>query len=122
MIVVPLAGTWIETVAYAAGANNNAKVVPHAGTWIETYNIGDVTYDDGSFPSRERGLKRVGENARSIHMNVVPLAGTWIETYAVDTSKYTEGVVPLAGTWIETDILVHVTPISKSRSPRGNVD
>ena len=34
-IVVPLAGTWIET-GYTGTANPNHKVVPLAGTWIET--------------------------------------------------------------------------------------
>ena len=57
--VVPLAGTWIETLSAAEKSDMNC-VVPLAGTWIETLvslRLAHETY-------------------------VVPLAGTWIETTA----------------------------------------
>ena len=57
MTVVPLAGTWIETMdAWIAGLRKS--VVPLAGTWIET--------------SCNHLLCAL--------CFVVPLAGTWIET------------------------------------------
>ena len=57
IVVVPLAGTWIETVQDFISVIT-PRVVPLAGTWIET----ESTADGG----REK--------------RVVPLAGTWIET------------------------------------------
>ena len=57
-IVVPLAGTWIETFSHSP-EQVAAGVVPLAGTWIETESGGKQD--------------RTGR--------VVPLAGTWIETF-----------------------------------------
>ena len=100
-------------------------VVPLAGTWIETLtNISQRTTTILSFPLRERGLKHLdpvvdlpdpvvvplagtwietnpGTLCTGIIL-VVPLAGTWIETKSEISSQRTDGVVPLAGTWIET--------------------
>ena len=55
-------------------------VVPRAGTWIETDHLGNHPAPLSSFPVRERGLKRscAGVSLRSLR--VVPRAGTWIET------------------------------------------
>ena len=55
--VVPLAGTWIETVS-TISHSVIVCVVPVAGTWIETA----YGYEEGAVK------------------DVVPLAGTWIET------------------------------------------
>ena len=56
-MVVPLAGTWIETILRGA-AKYVKSVVPLAGTWIETGAMAAITSPVGmSFPSRERGLK-----------------------------------------------------------------
>ena len=57
VFVVPLAGTWIETTA-AAGAIGAAAVVPLAGTWIETPEPAGRMPACPSFPLRERGLKQ----------------------------------------------------------------
>ena len=57
-IVVPRAGTWIETMDFEKSMSS-VKVVPRAGTWIETYI---AFQNDSSFNF------------------VVPRAGTWIET------------------------------------------
>ena len=57
-IVVPLAGTWIETLL-SQTAQLIVLVVPLAGTWIETCRWEII----GNW------------------ITVVPLAGTWIETF-----------------------------------------
>ena len=57
MLVVPLAGTWIETYI-PADILQPKVVVPLAGTWIETMH----------------------KKLRRTETGVVPLAGTWIET------------------------------------------
>ena len=57
MLVVPLAGTWIETYGWNT-VRTSDSVVPLAGTWIET--------------SEHMCCHR--------YHAVVPLAGTWIET------------------------------------------
>ena len=78
--VVPFAGTWIET-QYDNIMKHFSKVVPFAGTWIETSVRYTVTVQFLSFPSRERGLKRIRTLATSDEYAVVPFAGTWIETH-----------------------------------------
>ena len=56
-------------------------VVPFAGTWIETWLLEEnVTLYQGSFPSRERGLKQEVLMRSTDLCAVVPFAGTWIET------------------------------------------
>ena len=55
--VVPLAGTWIETMEIS-GQSAGASVVPLAGTWIETMDLQKVAKSVESFPLRERGLKQ----------------------------------------------------------------
>ena len=77
-------------------------VVPLAGTWIETPSPECFPTDKLSFPLRERGLKHYFVPAKSSFFNVVPLAGTWIETDPIGETTTVEIVVPLAGTWIET--------------------
>ena len=56
MYVVPFAGTWIETIKDSF-KRAFFSVVPFAGAWIETPRIPDGRGGDMSFPSRERGLK-----------------------------------------------------------------
>ena len=53
--VVPLAGTWIETVVQTA-TNLKNSVVPLAGTWIETLQVVHGRLYLTSFPLRERVL------------------------------------------------------------------
>ena len=55
-VVVPYAGTWIETVLWK-GAMQNGAVVPYAGTWIET----------------------ISDHRKCTIIIVVPYAGTWIK-------------------------------------------
>ena len=80
-VVVPRAGTWIETsgAVYRPSAIN---VVPRAGTWIETSKINVSTLTN---------------------VSVVPRAGTWIETLTCVSHSSMIRVVPRAGTWIETE-------------------
>ena len=55
--VTPLAGVWIETLAWTFHALT-CRVTPLAGVWIETYRASWL----------------------SISISVTPLAGVWIET------------------------------------------
>ena len=56
--VVPLAGTWIETLKLDR-ISPGPYVVPLAGTWIETCKQMGFDFEEmQSFPLRERGLKR----------------------------------------------------------------
>ena len=99
------------------------KVVPLVGTWIETLLYAIYSTPFPSFPSWERGLKQSRLSRQSPQLVVVPLVGTWIETFRaiclVDPEKK---VVPLVGTWIETDIEAGEYVKLLRRSPRGNVD
>ena len=54
--VVPHAGTWIEITPTTVTRKVN-PVVPHAGTWIEISRYFTPFNANGSFPTRERGLK-----------------------------------------------------------------
>ena len=118
MLVVPLAGTWIETIENCGRKSRNF-VVPLAGTWIETKRrrIGSVRQTE-SFPSRERGLKLAFILGLLPSSDVVPLAGTWIETCDGRRMESVVDVVPLAGTWIETEvyeylgIIIYVVPLA----------
>ena len=62
-VVVPRAGTWIETAKERAKEASDA-VVPRAGTWIET----------------------AGTAHSLLMIGVVPRAGTWIETVSALTA------------------------------------
>ena len=55
-------------------------VVPRAGTWIETSKKENDMAIKGSFPVRERGLKHGKRTESLARYAVVPRAGTWIET------------------------------------------
>ena len=55
-------------------------VVPRAGTWIETLLLNILLFITASFPVRERGLKPPGIAELMEESEVVPRAGTWIET------------------------------------------
>ena len=56
-LVVPLAGTWIETINVPLYISSQI-VVPLAGTWIETpADTAGRSRGLQSFPLRERGLK-----------------------------------------------------------------
>ena len=54
--VVPLAGTWIE-IQNIRSSVKLIIVVPLAGTWIEIREVVLMANATMSFPSRERGLK-----------------------------------------------------------------
>ena len=47
-------------------------VVPLAGTWIETVLVKKVNELIGSFPSRERGLKRLDIPHKALHLRRSP--------------------------------------------------
>ena len=100
MLVVPLVGTWIETLFYLPVCKLYNRVVPLVGTWIETYLNIFLLLIIRSFPSWERGLKLLVKGCRRTLRSVVPLVGTWIETL----------------------IIPSCFPHDPGRSPRGNVD
>ena len=58
ILVVPRAGTWIETYHHLI-RKCLTFVVPRAGTWIETCIIKFFCRSFLSFPVRERGLKLI---------------------------------------------------------------
>ena len=88
IIVVPRAGTWIETPASRL-LQDQALVVPRAGTWIETTNSDwRILPACMSFPVRERGLKLLKTGPAGPHTPVVPRAGTWIETTHSNSFPY----------------------------------
>ena len=59
----------------------NKRVVPLVGTWIETVQCSFCSPCLlGSFPSWERGLKQLLQKGGADPDDVVPLVGTWIET------------------------------------------
>ena len=59
--VAPYAGAWIETVAGAVKAAEQAIVAPYAGAWIETrHTENNPCILLLSLPTRERGLKLGG--------------------------------------------------------------
>ena len=119
VVVVPLAGTWIETpAAYCFPAAllsfplrerglkhdvtqpsvRKVIVVPLAGTWIETTAITSFLFMPWSFPLRERGLKQeeiqVGEN---ITLSF-PLRERGLKPFLRKPGQKPAAVVPFAGT------------------------
>ena len=62
-------------------------VVPLAGTWIETRIVFLMYLLIQSFPLRERGLKRKSATILEHKKYVVPLAGTWIETMVSPSTR-----------------------------------
>ena len=62
MRVAPLAGAWIEiAVSFCIAAPHS--VAPLAGAWIEIEMHIVSVMENGSLPSRERGLKLVHINS-----------------------------------------------------------
>ena len=101
-VVVPLAGTWIETCC-ATDQRISTRSFPSRERGLKQQFRVAVHVLGESFPSRERGLKLHSELRKYTSYYVVPLAGTWIETsYGVNRIYKRSIVVPLAGTWIET--------------------
>ena len=91
--VAPLAGAWIEIIAFATDA--------------ETVM---------SLPSRERGLKFFLTIKRYTSIIVAPLAGAWIEIALPRAVCPHTPVAPLAGAWIEISIFLH-PPQSNAVAP-----
>ena len=54
-------------------------VAPFAGAWIEIGSRKGLYFIVWSLPSRERGLKLIGDLAKLLRQNVAPFAGAWIE-------------------------------------------
>ena len=142
-IVVPLAGTWIETQIINIFLTFSI-VVPLAGTWIETVEVRSTKHQDLVVPLAGTWIETFNFKARLPGDFVVPLAGTWIETlitrlvspvilsfpsrerglkrFCDHRLLRVHGVVPLAGTWIETRHSGTIEMLAARRSPRGNVD
>ena len=71
------------------------SVVPLAGTWIETLLYAIYSTSFPSFPLRERGLKPEQMQESGGQIPVVPLAGTWIETLlGMTQEEYDKGRSP----------------------------
>ena len=98
-MVAPLAGAWIE-INEITSLRSREAVAPLAGAWIEIFITLKGEEPCLSLPSRERGLKLIGDNDGAVRNRVAPLAGAWIEI----TSNRAKSHPPL------------------SRSPRGSVD
>ena len=99
--VAPLAGAWIEIVPPAFPLPVLYLVAPLAGAWIEILTFYPILCENGSLPSRGRGLKLLIEKPTRPLIIVAPLAGAWIEIYASCSPYTTHNVAPLAGAWIE---------------------
>ena len=83
------------------GMKNSEVVAPLAGAWIEMCDMeGFCINEDGSLPSRERGLK-YQQKENSIRGDIV---------------------APLAGAWIEMIMMRELKRSRQCRSPRGSVD
>ena len=78
-------------------------VVPRAGTWIETLisEAGEILLL-GSFPVRERGLKPKTEAGIRDVIRSFPVRERGLKRKNVKSDKELVLVVPRAGTWIET--------------------
>ena len=120
--VVPLAGTWIETFGALASVVL-MTVVPLAGTWIETREEKAAKLSNiMSFPSRERGLKPSQHDYIRQAPSSFPSRERGLKQLDFEEGEEVSKVVPLAGTWIETRGNRHDAARQKRRSPRGNVD
>ena len=121
-VVVPLAGTWIETCQIRYFVQSDL-VVPLAGTWIETRKYCVIEPESGkSFPLRERGLKPFIDCYSVTHNLSFPLRERGLKHMMHSGRLGIFLVVPLAGTWIETPPKRCYHPASRCRSPCGNVD
>ena len=78
-------------------------VVPLAGTWIETAIPGPEHLFFASCPLRARGLKRAMEEAATKKAKSCPLRARGLKLFNSLLDIAVQAVVPLAGTWIETD-------------------
>ena len=61
--VAPLAGAWIE-ISSDRHAHQTRRVAPLAGAWIEILLRRRIGLSSASHPSRVRGLKLAGGNAK----------------------------------------------------------
>ena len=121
VLVVPLAGTWIETCRRSLIAGREMSF-PLRERGLKHNKNRELNQPEPSFPLRERGLKLLAElespafQARSFPLRERGLKPSWEPTYCLLS------VVPLAGTWIETLSITLPVTRSTSRSPCGNVD
>ena len=83
------------------------SVVPLVGTWIETI-CGQVDDAEGnvSFPSWERGLKRFASFEHHLLIESFPSWERGLKPGRWGAKWKTYWVVPLVGTWIETSIVI----------------
>ena len=76
-------------------------VAPFAGAWIEISVGSGIGSQVRSLPSRERGLKFIGDRYDESDEAVAPFAGAWIEIKVQKQRKKLTNVAPFAGAWIE---------------------
>ena len=76
-------------------------VVPLAGTWIETLAGQTVDLPEWSCPLRARGLKLLARAYELEEDQSCPLRARGLKPFQRKPYQYGQ-VVPLAGTWIET--------------------
>ena len=103
-----------------------ANVAPLAGAWIEISTLIIVPYPKKSLPSRERGLKSLGDlesvnveqslpsrerglkcldkHSRSLVEQSLPSRERGLKSLGDLESVNVEQVAPLAGAWIEIDV------------------
>ena len=79
----------------------SARVAPHAGAWIEISMFFWSKTATASRPTRARGLKLHGAQARRRRGGVAPHAGAWIEIRKKRRLRFRRQVAPHAGAWIE---------------------
>ena len=144
-IVVPRAGTWIET----------GKIRSGRSTWNRRSPCGNVDWNPRtqsckqwvhtSFPVRERGLKpadvlryrcllhrrspcgnvdwnHITDIPSQLYMRRSPCGNVDWNSDSPNEIGPTVPVVPRAGTWIETLFGLVFSSLASSRSPCGNVD
>ena len=120
-MVVPLAGTWIETILFLCSPLPR-KSFPLRERGLKLLYEIEIITSMKSFPLRERGLKL---NAMLTFISTVssfPLRERGLKPGMEKTLELLRPVVPLAGTWIETFSVALSILTKRCRSPCGNVD
>ena len=141
-MVVPLAGTWIET-AVPELCHERISSFPSRERGLKPTMLVSDPATAMSFPSRERGLKLPSVTSPCIILLSFPSRERGLKLWQAIQYPALILVVPLAGTWIETFDDAKDTQIITSfpsrerglkhkrpgdfdqrprRSPRGNVD
>ena len=90
-------GAWLRSKA-------RPGVAPYTGAWIEIFSGVCTSFDDGSLPTRERGLKFLLQGWARDGLTVAPYTGAWIEIGTRRRRRARGMVAPYTGAWIEMSI------------------